>query len=465
MPRIFIFSLVVCSIAFAQITKGSTGSLEDIAIVGGTLIDVRNGQEIPDTVVLVNGDRITQVGTREKLQIPRGANVIDARGKWILPGLMDMHAHVSNEDSDALPLELYLANGVTTIRDPGGYVSVSRLLADDIESGKRIGPRLFFCGDFLDGMPPLVAQGTLLVDTPERARSAATFLADQGVYCLKIYNNVKEPEVKEIIATARARNLPVIGHVPRTMTMKQAVEAGFSSLEHIRITGRELLLLDEANKIDFKPFATRETLLWQRFDVQSEKMKELVSFLAAHTVFLDPTLTVDEDTFLLSRDDQINDPNNRFLPPKLLDKWKQEATPEFYKLAPELKLAGADGFEKRKKFIAMCAKAGVRIITGTDGAGWGTLLPGFGVQHELQLLVASGLTPQQAIQAATINPAEALGRGRELGQVSPGFLADLVVLEADPLKEIGNMSRITLVMKAGHRYYPADLTKHLPVPH
>src|SRR6185369_16410696 len=114
MPRIFIFSLVVCSIAFAQITKGSSGSLEDIAIVGGTLIDVRNGQEIPDTVVLVNGDRITQVGTREKLQIPRGANVIDARGKWILPGLMDMHAHVSNEDSDALPLELYLANGVTT---------------------------------------------------------------------------------------------------------------------------------------------------------------------------------------------------------------------------------------------------------------------------------------------------------------------------------------------------------------
>src|SRR5262245_53175148 len=268
MLRTFTLSVVLCSVSFAQITKGSPDATEDIAIVGGTLVDVRNGQEIQDTVVLIHGPRISQVGPRAKLEIPKGAHVIDVRGKWILPGLMDMHAHVSHEDSDALPLELYLANGVTTIRDPGGYVSVSRLLAADIESGRRIGPRLFFCGDFLDGMPPLVAQGTLVVDTPERARSAVTFLADQGVHCLKLYNNVKEPEVKEIIVTAHARNLPVIGHVPRTMTMKQAVTAGFTSLEHIRITGRELLTLEEANKIDFLPFATRETLLWQRFDVQ-----------------------------------------------------------------------------------------------------------------------------------------------------------------------------------------------------
>jgi imidazolonepropionase-like amidohydrolase len=464
MLRLFTFTWMLFAAAFAQ-SPDSAGASSDVAIVGGTLLDVRNGEKMQDSVVIVRGERIAQVGLLSNLKIPRDARIVDAHGKWVLPGLMDMHAHVSHDDSDALPLELYLINGVTTIRDPGGYVSVSRLLKEEIESGRRIGPRMFFCGNFLDGMPPLVAQDTLLVDTPMRARSAVIFLADQGVDCLKVYNNVKEPELKEIIATARARNLPVIGHVPRTMTMTHAVELGMQCLEHVRVTGRELLPIDEANEIDFMPLAKRETLLWQRFDVQSEKMRELVSFLAKRKVFLDPTLTVDEFTFVLSRDDQINDRNNRYLPPQLFEKWKQEPIPEFYKLPPELKQAAVDGLEKRKKFIAMCARAGVRIIAGTDGAGWGTLLPGSGLQHELQLLVHSGLTPLQAIQAATLNSAQALGKEREFGQVAPGFFADIVILEADPLEEIGNAAKISLVMKAGKSYKPGELTTGLGVPH
>jgi len=317
----------------------------------------------------------------------------------------------------------------------------------------------------LDGIPPLVAEDTLLVDTPVRARSALIFLADQGVDCIKVYNNVKEPELKEIIATARTRDLSVIGHVPRTMTMTHAVELGMRSLEHVRITGRELLPLDEANKIDFLPLATRETFLWQRFDVRSEKMRGLITFLAQRKVFLDPTLTVDEDTFFLSRDDQINDRNNRYLPPQLFEKWKREPIPEFYKLPPELRQAGIDGFEQRKRFIAMCARAGVHIIAGTDGAGWGTLLPGFGLQHELHLLVHSGLTPLQAIQAATLNSAQALGKERELGQIAAGFLADIVIVQGDPLEDIGNVAKISLVMKEGQSYHPADLAKDLAAPH
>jgi len=463
--KLFTFTLMFCAVAYAQSLASTPSAISNVVIVGGTLIDVRNGQEIKNSAVFIRGERIAQVGVVGKLEIPRDARIVDAHGKWILPGLVDMHAHVSMDDSDLLPLELYLVNGVTTIRDPGGYVSVARLAKEDIDSGKRIGPRLFFCGDILDGMRPVVAQGSLLVDTPERARSAVIFLADQGVDCIKVYNNVKEPELKEIIATARARNLPVIGHVPRTITMTHAVELGMQSLEHIRITGRELLPLDEANQIDSLPFAKRETLLWQRFDVESEKLRQLVSFLAKRSVALDPTLAVDEDAFSLSRDDQINNQNNRYLPPQLLEKWKREPIPEFDNLPAELKQAGIDGFEKRKKFIAMCAKAGVRIITGTDGAFWGTLLPGFGLQHELQLLVHSGLTPLQAIQAATLNSAQTLGKERELGQVAPGYFADLVILEADPLEEIGNASRIDLVMKAGQSYKPADLTKGLGVSH
>jgi hypothetical protein len=269
MLRVFSFAFMLWVAAYAQSPGSTPSAINNVAIIGGTLIDVRSGEQIQNSVVLVRGERVTHVGVSGKQEIPRDAHIIDAHGKWILPGLMDMHAHVSQDDSDLLPLELYLINGVTTIRDPGGYVSVSRLAKEDIDSGKRIGPRLFFCGNFLDGVPPLVAQDTLLVDTPERARSAVIFLADQGVDCIKVYNNVKEPELKEIIATARARNLPVIGHVPRTIAMTHAVELGMQSLEHIRITGREFLPPDEANKIDFLPFAKRERfcgsdLMWSR---------------------------------------------------------------------------------------------------------------------------------------------------------------------------------------------------------
>jgi hypothetical protein len=219
------FALVL-ALSTSAFSQKSTSGAEDtyLAIVGGTLVDVRNGDELRNTTIVVRGNRIMKIGAGD-IEIPKNAQMIDARGKWVLPGLIDMHSHVSDVDIDMLPLELYLANGVTTIRDPGGHVTAARLARDEIDTGKRIGPRLFFCGNVLDGVPPLPATA-LVADTPERARSAVTFLADQGVSCIKVYNSIKEPELVEIVRTARSRNLPVIGHVPRTLTATHAVELG-----------------------------------------------------------------------------------------------------------------------------------------------------------------------------------------------------------------------------------------------
>jgi imidazolonepropionase-like amidohydrolase len=423
--------------------------------VGATLVDVRNGKEIENSVLVIRGERIIEVGVSGKIQAPTDARIVDAHGRWIIPGLIDMHVHLW--DADLLPLSLFLANGITTIRDPGDSVLIMRLTQDEITSGKRISPRLFFCGDLLDGIPPLYRESTLLVDTPERAHSAVMFLADQGVNCIKVYNSIKEPELKEIIRTAHERGLPVIGHVPRTLTMTQAVEMGMDGLEHIRVTGREMLPMEEANKIDFLPFAERETRLWQRFEPQSEKMRRLAQFLSSSKVVLDPTVAADENVFVLSPDDQINDSRNHYLPQQLLDKWKAEPLPEFARLPPDLKQAATNGYEKRKQFVGMCNRAGVRIIAGTDGAGLGTMLPGFGLQHELQLLVQSGLTPLQAIQAATINAAAALKKEHDLGVVEPGYFADIVILNADPLKDISNTQKLDLVIYAGKSYKPLEL--------
>ena len=153
-------------------------------------------------------------------------------------------------------------------------MTLLRLTRQEIDSGKRPGPRLFFAGYVLDGNPPLWPEISIIADTEGRAESATNFLIDQGADSIKVYNSVTEAALIAIVRTAHARGIRVIGHVPRSMTMTRAVELGMDGLEHIRVTGRELLPVEEADKIDFLPFVQREALLWQRFDLDSDKMKE-----------------------------------------------------------------------------------------------------------------------------------------------------------------------------------------------
>lgn len=438
-----------------------------MTITGGTLIDVRTGEQIKDSVIVVQGDRIRQVGKAGEVKIPQDAQTIDASGKWLIPGLMDMHVHLPWEvllnQRDQL-LALYLANGVTAVRDVGGDVTHLRLAREEIDAGKREGPRLFFTGQFLEGNPPSARWWRILADTPQRAESAVNFLIDQGADSIKVRYNITEPALKAVIRAAHARNVPVVGHVPRSMTMTRAVELGMDCLEHIRITGRELLPIEEADKIDFLPYVQRENLLWQQFDLESDRMKRLVSFLAEKKVFLDPTLAVENVELLGALEEDVKDPNNRFLPPELLDKWAEWARePEpYYALPPELKEASVTAVKKRKGFVGMCSRAGVQIIAGTDGPGLGKKLPGFGLHQELESLVESGLRPIEAIQAATIKAAHALRKESELGSIEAGKFADIVIVNADPLEDIRNTREIHLVMKGVQVYDPAVLlsTQH-----
>ncbi len=177
-------------------------------------------------------------------------------------------------------------------------------------------------------------------------------------------------------------------------------------------------------------------------------MKKLVSFLAERKIFLDPTLTVDELSSLALYEDQAKDPNNRFLPRESFVN-EAEAAPDVFRLPLELKEAAAAGFRKRLQFIGMCGRAEVQIIAGTDGVGTGTLLPGFGLQHELELLAQAGLTPLQVIQAATINAARALKQDEDLGSIEAGKLADLAILSSNPLLDVHNTSKIDGVMIGG----------------
>lgn len=432
--------------------QSTTGAL---VIRGGTLVDVRAGKEVPNSLIVIRGDHIEQVAAEGKVEIPQGAQIVDARGKWIIPGLIDSHAHAGDYAGD--PLKLYLANGVTTIRNPGGNVTELRLTREKLLSGKLVGPRLYFSGNILDGNPPVWAGGSLMVDTPERARSAVNFLADQGVDFVKVYNNVKEPELAAIIETAKARGLPVAGHIPRTLTMTHAIEMGMTRLEHIRITGKEMLSAEEAEKIDPLPVGKREAMLWQRFDLGSQKFQDLVNRLAVSRVFLDPTLVIDEYYNASNAEAEKKDPNDKYLSAEFLEGAAQGFQNPLFQIPPELKTAAVEAVRKEQRFVGMCNGAGVRIIAGTDGPGMGRLLPGFGLQRELELLVEAGLSPLQALRAATSTAAEALGKEDRLGTVEPGKLADLVVLDADPLAAIQNVKKVHAVVQGGKVFEPTAL--------
>lgn len=453
--RAIILFLLACASLFAS-EPGKSGTSrkgdETVIITGGTLIDVRTGELLKDAVVVVQGNRIKEVGKPDEVRVPSEAKHIDAKGKWIIPGLTDMHVHITVPDA---PLWLYLANGVTTIRDAGGNVNILRLRRDNLDAGTLVGPRLFFAGMILDDKPVSAPTISLIVDTPERAEEVVAFLAGQGASFIKVYNSLKEDQLKAVIKAAHARGLPVAGHIPRLITMTRAVELGMDCLEHILVTGRDLLSSEEANKIEFLPVGKREALLWQRYDLNSENLRSLVSLLAERKVFLDPTLTIDEAVAVGDHTMALRDPNNRFLSKALFDRLSIQ--PDAFKIPVELKEQAASSFIKREKFVKKLNDAGVRLLAGTDGPGLGTLVPGFGLHHELKLLVESGLTPLQAIQTTTINAASALRKDTELGAVEPGKLADLVILDANPLQDINNISRIQLVMKDGRIYYPALL--------
>ena len=430
---------------------------ELLAITGGTVIDVRTGTREPNATVLVDSERIVAVG--RAVEVPEAATRVDATGMWLLPGLMDMHGHITGEHNAHKERihHLHLAYGVTTVRDTGGNLTLLRLLREKTEAGSHIGPRVFFSGPLLDGATPVWPPMSIMVDTVNRAREAVQFLAGQGVDFIKTYNWVPETSLKTILDTAHGLGLRVTGHVPRTITMTRAIKLGMDCLEHIRITGRELLPPDEAEELDPLPVARRETLLWERFELESEPMQRLIGLIAESRVFLDPTLLVDSALSLDGYAIDTESPANADVPADVREVLAQiERAPIFDHSGVSLELA-RDGFRKRQRLVGMLHQAGARLLAGTDCFGLGKQLPGLGLQNELALLVESGLSPLAALQAATVTAADALGQSDSLGTLEPGKIADIVVLEADPLADIQNARRVRSVVKAGRVFDAATL--------
>ena len=423
--------------ALADFAKGiSESRAETLALVGGTLIDGTDHPAVPDAAVLMKKGRITQAGPRSRVRIPKKATVIDVRGKTILPGLWDMHAHFEQVEWGPI----YLAAGVTAVRDCGNEFEFITAVRDAIAHGRGLGPRIVAAG-IVDGSGKRVL-GVERVDTPAQARMWTDRYHAAGFQQMKIYSAVKLEEVKAVAAEAHRLGMTVTGHVPDGLTAYQVIEAGQDQINHIDYVAdiMHAPLPPDASRQDHrKANAT--------IDLTSPEAQKAVLFLKAHNTVIDPTLAIIEFmTATTAKLPSSFEPGVAKVAPELAEQLTDVDPPS------ELSELREAVFEKDLKIVGALHRAGIPIVAGTDQT-----VPGYSLHREIELYVAAGFTPMEAIQAATIVPARVIGFDKEAGTIEAGKRADVVILDGNPLENIRNTRNVEYVITNGVMYKVAEL--------
>jgi imidazolonepropionase-like amidohydrolase len=407
-----------------------------LAIVGATLIDGTGKPAIPDAAVIVEGGWIVAAGPRASVRVPSGATVIDARGKTLLPGLWDMHAHFEQVEWGPV----YLAAGVTTARDVGNELEFVSAVRDALGAGRGLGPQLLLAG-VVDGTGPL-ALGVERVDSPEDAVRWVREYKNAGFQQMKIYSSVKLPELKAVCDAAHAAGMTVTGHIPGGMTLVQAIEAGMDQVNHIQYPLAAIAPPP-------KPGATREERLeaLTSIDFTTPDAQQKIQFLKQHDTVIDPTLALMEMNYHSAAQPVSSfEPGVLTVAPELAQPLTSGGLP------PDLAPTGRRVFEKMVALVGALHKAGIRIVAGTDQA-----VPGHSLHREIELYVQAGFTPMEAIQAATLVPAQVMGVEKDVGTIEVTKRADLILLDANPLDDIHNIRTVRSVVASGVLYPTAKL--------
>ena len=406
------------------------------AFVGATVIDVTGKPSIANATVVTSGGKITAVGPSDQVNIPADAQRIDVKGKYIIPGLWDMHAHYEQVEWGPI----YLAAGVTTVRDVGNEYDFITQVRDAVNSGKALGPHMLLAG-IVDGDGPY-ALGITRVNSPEDAQKWVSRYHDSGFQQIKIYSSVKEENVKAICADAHKLGMTVTGHIPIGMNAYQGVNDGMDMINHISYIADLLLPKDIAAKRGLEKLKAMADV-----DVNSEQGKQAVAFFKEHATVIDPTVALFEMEFRPADvPAEKLEPGIARVAPQLREQLVSGGIP------PEPAPLAQKSFQHLLEIIGALHKGGVPIVAGTDQA-----VPGFSVYREIELYQQAGFTPLEALQAATIVPARAMKVESESGSIEVGKRADLDVLDANPLDNIHNIRTVRAVLADGVLYHPKPL--------
>jgi hypothetical protein len=444
---------MLAAVAVSTPTVSSASS--SLVFAHATVIDVRTGHVLRDQTIVIRGDRISALSPRA--EIPADAEVVNATGKFVIPGFWDMHTHALwSTDQIKRMFDMFLANGITSIRDMGSPLPVSETLGwrTRVADGTVLGPSIFAAGKLVDGPKPVWPE-SMAVGSEEQAREAVDMLHKDGVDFIKVYSRLPRVAYFSVAAAAKKDGLSFVGHVPIYVSASEASVAGQRSIEHLS----EILFACSQDESDLRKQLVATEIGAERDRVRKEQLKVVVStfssrkamrlsrLFAKNDTWQVPTLLV-QYTYAFVNPYELHDLHGvRYVPASTVNGWIERLS-SFRKIRDEKDMeAQKRSYQLEVQLVQMMRRAGVRFMIGTDAE---TFYPaGFGLHTELGLFVSSGFSSLEALQAATLNPSAYFGRTADLGTVDVGKLADLVILEANPLDDIRNTERIAGVVTAG----------------
>lgn len=427
------------------------------ALMHVSVIDVVKGTIIPDQTVLISGERIVRFANSGNGKAPTGYTAIDGTGKYVLPGFWDMHVHLAGLSADPawskqLLVPLLVAHGITGVRDMGGDLAVLKSWRAEIKAGVGLGPEIFAAGLMLND--EAFDRNVRVISSPADVEASIAALKKQGADFVKIMSGLSPESFIAIMKSAKKHQLKVVGHVPPAVSLQQASEEGMRSVEHILYGGFQVAAADDEAKLRERlaaAFKTGRILDIGRVlddaerSYNPQRAAALWQELKKNGTAVTPTLV---SVQTLANMDRVLEPSpySQYVPQYLYTEWsrqKAQARASIERMAWYKRELG-----RELKIVGELQRAGVLLLAGSDSLDPYDV-PGESLHRELELMVQAGLTPNEALQTATLNPAIVLGRFDDLGSIAPGKVADLVVLEDNPLERISNTRKIYGVFLRG----------------
>ncbi len=445
-----------------------------LAITGGRVWDGTSAAARSNTSVLIEGERIKAVGAN--LAIPSDAELVNASGKTVMPGLIDMHVHVMlcGEES----LLGFLGMGITSVRDVGGDPDVLLPLREALAAGERDGPRLFVYGPMLDGDPPIfgnlaaLSRLTRVSKTPAEGTAVVNELIERGVDGVKLYAGLRPELVGPMIEAVDSR-VPVAGHLGRTWA-SEAIELGIDCLEHVHASlYQDVVRPEDRHTRDggngaMPNYWSWLSEGWARADLDADHVTSLIGQIVDHGVAISPTTVL--ITGGMATNEAEEEPGQRYRPRTMTERMQQTrrlreeaeragGAPASARVDPE---TGRRARAAELEFLRRLHEAGGTIVPSTDVGAAPLQVPGFALHRELALLVEAGIPAHEVLAGVTRRAARVLRRGDELGTLEPGKRADVIVIDGDPLRDIGCTRNLNCVVVGGRSYEPASLLERIP---